>query len=224
MSRYLDQAAVLGELYGRVTGLITGLAPDDFERSTRAGSWTVRELLLHLLLDAQRALTTFADPTSEPADVDEVDYWLPFHPDRRDGGSAHARFVRAAAAAYSSPQGLVEQWTETAGPAVHAARVADPSGRFRTQGHVLTAGDFLSTLIVEAAIHWLDLTVDLTAEPAPAAALATVRRVLDGLLGEPVAAAWSDHEYALKGTGRLPLDGQDRAALGAQADRLPLLG
>lgn len=224
MTRYLEQAAVLGDLYGRVSRLVTALDPDDFKRSTRAGSWTVQELLFHLLLDAQRALTTFADPTTEPADVNEVEYWLPFHPDRRDGGAAHARFVRAATAAYSSPQGLVQQWIDTAGPAVHAAAVADPSGRLRTQGHVLTAGDFLSTLIVEAAIHWLDLTVELPGEPVPGAALTTVRGVLDGLLGEPVAAAWSDREYALKATGRLALSAQDRRALGAQADRLPLLG
>jgi hypothetical protein len=51
-----------------------------------------------------------------------------------------------------------------------------------------------------------------------------VGRVLDGLLGEPVGAAWDDTEYVLKGTGRLPLSEADRVSLGAQAGRLPLLG
>jgi hypothetical protein len=47
---------------------------------------------------------------------------------------------------------------------------------------------------------------------------------LDALLGEPLRAGRDDLTYALKGTGRLPLTAEDRAALGPQADRLPLFG
>jgi hypothetical protein len=88
---------------------------------------------------------------------------------------------------------------------------------------VLTVAGFAATLAVEAAVHYLDLTVALPGAPAPApAALALVRRVLDGLLGAPVPAAWDDVTAALKGTGREPLTGADRQALAALAARFPL--
>ena len=89
----------------------------------------------------------------------------------------------------------------------------------------MTLPDFLTTLVVEAAVHHLDLTVDLPATaPPPAPALALVRATLDGLLGRPVPVGWDDETYALKGCGRLPLDDSDRALLGDLAGRFPLLG
>ena len=51
---------------------------------------------------------------------------------------------------------------------------------------MLTTIDFMSTLAVEAAVHYLDLTVALPSAPPPDAdSLALVRRVLNGLLGRP---------------------------------------
>jgi len=102
-------------------------------------------------------------------------------------------------------------------PGVSAAGVA-------TQGHVLRPADFTATLAVEAAVHFLDLTVALPAAPRPdPAPLALVRRVLDGLLGHPLPAGWDGVSGALKGTGRVPLTRADRARLGADAERFPLL-
>ena len=94
--------------------------------------------------------------------------------------------------------------------ACRAAR-ACPHEKVATQGHVLRPADFAATLVVEAAVHYLDLTVALPAAPGPdPAALSLVRRVLTGLLGAPLPAAWDDVTAALKGTGRQPLTGQDR--------------
>ena len=94
-----------------------------------------------------------------------------------------------------------------------------------TQGHVLTVADFAATLAVEASVHHLDLIAELPAAPAPTSrCLSLVRRTLDGLLGEPVAAEWDDVTYALKGTGRSPLTPTERTQLGAQAAHFPLFG
>jgi hypothetical protein len=88
---------------------------------------------------------------------------------------------------------------------------------------VLTVADFAATLAVEAAVHYLDLTVALPGTPAPEpASLALVRRVLGGLLAAPVPAPWDDVTAALKGTGREPLTEADRQALGPAAGRFPL--
>ena len=59
--------------------------------------------------------------------------------------------------------------------------------------------------------------------PVPPAALAIVRLTLGGLLGTPLPAGWDGETCALKGTGRMPLDGDDRTLLGPAGDRFPLL-
>ena len=82
----------------------------------------------------------------------------------------------------------------------------------------------MDTLIVEATIHYLDLTLNLQAPPAPASALLHVRNVLGGLLGAELQLAWDDVEYALKGTGRVALTAADRDLLGDLALKFPLLG
>ena len=66
---------------------------------------------------------------------------------------------------------------------------------------MLRTADFIATLAVEAAGHYLDLTVRLPAAPAPdPASPGLVRRILDGLLGTAVPAGWADRDYVLKGT------------------------
>ena len=77
---------------------------------------------------------------------------------------------------------------------------------------------------MEAAVHHLDLVLDLD-RPGPAAApLAEVGRVLEGLPGGSLPDAWDGATAARRGTGREPLTAEDRAVLGAGADRFPLFG
>ncbi|MEU0009104.1 hypothetical protein ABZ079_33830 [Streptomyces sp. NPDC006314] len=108
---------------------------------------------------------------------------------------------------------------------MHAAHAADPTRRVATQGHVLTAGDLIATLAVEATVHHLDLTHRLPLAPAPSPeGPAAVRAALDGLFGRPAPPEWRDDHYARVGTGRTVLTDAERAALGAAADRFPLFG
>jgi hypothetical protein len=89
---------------------------------------------------------------------------------------------------------------------------------------VLRAQDLVRTLIVEAAIHHLDLVVALDRPLPSARPLRVVRETLDGLLGEPLPLSWDDVTYARAGTGRTALSEEDRDALGPLADRFPLFG
>jgi hypothetical protein len=223
-------ADALAAVYGNITAVTGWLGEAGLMLPTRCAGWVAGDLLYHQLLDARRALATFASPAGGPASVDDVSYWRPYAP--RSGepaalGSAapaaHARHVRIVAAAYP-PGGLVREWRETSAAACRAAR-ACPHEFVTTQGHVLRTADFMATLAVEAAVHYLDLTVQLPAAPAAdAASLRLVRRVLDGLLGTAVPTGWTDRDYVLKGTGRIPLDDSDRVALAALADQFPLFG
>jgi hypothetical protein len=196
---------LLGEVYGAFTALVSELPDEDFARRTRAEAWSLRELLLHQLLDAQRALVAFASPTGREPDVDELTYWTPFRPSEGDGGAAHAAFVVRAAAAYDGPGGLVDQWRTTAAAAVRAAAAAPPAGRVETQGHVIAVPDLVSTLVTEATIHLLDATLEVPGA-VPPDALAHTRRVLEGIRGGPLAPARDDVEAVLQATGRLPAD------------------
>ena len=226
----VDLAASLDALeaaYGNVTAAVEGLSEAELMRPSGCAGWAVMDVLFHQLLDARRALRTFASPSQDPADVDDVSYWRAFSPLRGDSAAAaaaaaaHAKYVRVAASAY--PAGaLIWEWRETAAAACRAAR-ACPHERVTTQGHVLRTPDFTATLAVEAAVHFLDLTVGRPAADAPdPAALGLVRRVLDGLLGRNVPVGWDDRTYALKGTGRAALTGTERRRLGPLADRFPL--
>jgi uncharacterized protein (TIGR03083 family) len=210
--------------YRAVTADLERLSEEDLARPSRCLGWTRADLLYHMLLDARRALVTFATPAAGTADVDFVSYWAPFRPGA-EGYDAHARFVRRAASAYRSDLVIVAQWSETAAAAVYAASALPADAKLATQDHVLAAGDFLATLAVEATIHHLDLAAGDHALAGPSGpGLDITRETLDGILGQPVPASWDDVGYALKATGRAQLTAEDRARLGALADRFPLLG
>jgi uncharacterized protein (TIGR03083 family) len=210
--------------YQAVTADLEGLKEEDLARPSRCRGWTRADLLYHMLLDAQRALVTFATPADGTPDVDFVSYWAPFQPDAQ-GYDAHARFVRRAASAYRSELAIVAQWRETAAAAAHAATALPADAKLATQGHVLSAGDFLGTLAVEATIHHLDLVAgDPTLAGPSGPGLAVTRDTLNGVLGQTVPTGWDDASYALKATGRAQLTPDDRTRLGALADQFPLLG
>ncbi|WP_165570540.1 maleylpyruvate isomerase N-terminal domain-containing protein [Aeromicrobium sp. IC_218] len=217
----MSTADLLAEVYERVTQVVR--RPETWARPTRT-SWTVHELLAHLLLDARRALVTLSTPADSLPDTDRVSYWRGFRPQDTDGARAHVALVRATAAAHPDPAALVDEWVETSRAAAHACRVAEPDV-LATQGHAIATGDLVHTLLLEATVHLLDLTVDVPDAPEPPdAALAEVRSVLVPLARGPLPAGWDDLTAVLKGTGRSPLDDADRAELGEQARLFPLLG
>jgi hypothetical protein len=215
--------AALTGIYGELTRAVTGATDDDLLRCTRCLGWTVADLLFHQLLDAQRALVALNTPADAKPDVDHISYWAPFRPGGEDN-ARHSRFVRAAAAAFDRPVWLVRIWTETSTAVLHAAASSDLPEFVRTQGHVLALSDFLATLVVEATVHYLDLTLELPAWPLPADAAAVTRTTLNGLLTVEPPAEWDDTTYVLLAGGRLPLRDRDRDLLGSSADRFPLLG
>jgi hypothetical protein len=228
------QVERLAAIYGQVTELADGLTPASAMLPSRCSAWTVQDVLYHQLLDARRALVAFATPSAAAPDVDAVTYWQPFaasadgptaQPCRTpggDGAARHARYVRIAAAAYEVPM-LAAEWRHTSAAVVRAA-LACPHEVIATQGHTLAIGDFVDTLVVEAVVHYLDLTMPMPAAPATdPSSLALIREVLTGLAGGPMPAHWDDETCALKATGRLPVTEEENATLGPAAGMLPLL-
>ena len=220
---YASLVALLDEVYEATTSVVTGLDVESMGRPTRTEHWSVKDLLFHQMCDAQRALVAFTSESDAAPDTTAVTYWAAWHPGQPGAGD-HARYASRAAAAYGRPESLVAQWTETSRAAVRAARRHGPNRAVATQGHVLTAADFVHTLAVEGVVHHLDLTLELPSPGLSDDAYAVVTEVLTGLLGSGLPAGWGPDEAVLKGTGRMPLTDGDRATLGERADRVPLFG
>ncbi|MFF7355773.1 MULTISPECIES: maleylpyruvate isomerase N-terminal domain-containing protein [Streptomyces] len=210
--------------YEAARAAVAGLSDEESWLPTGCTGWAVRDLVFHCVTDAQRALVALHTPAREPVDRDAVTYWRDWRPDTA-GAANGRRWVRVNGSMFLDFRQLQGLYLETLAAAVHAAEAADPAQPVATQGHVLTAGDLLITLAVEATVHHLDLTVHLPHAPGPTAqGLAAVRTTLDGLLGRPGLPDWSDEHYARVGTGRAALTEAERAALGTVADRFPLFG
>lgn len=218
----MRETDLLAEAYAPLLRLADSVGETEGWTPTLLPGWVVRDLLFHLASDAQRALVALATPAGRPADTDEVGYWSSWRPGA-DDAQAGLRGTRTMASAWSSVRGPADLYAATARAVLHAAGAAEPDGIVLTQGHALSVASLLGTLVVEAGVHHLDLEPVLPDPPAPAV-LAEVRRVLDGLLGRPAPARWSDVRYARLGTGRAALDADERVAVGALADRFPLFG
>ena len=222
---YRDAVEALDRAYRGISAVTGQLSAHDLLASTGCHGWVVADLLFHQLCDAQRALVTLATPVPGPPDRDAVTYWPGFAAAADDPTPA-AWWVRRSASAFRDGSGAVALWLETAPAAVRLAGRADPDGCVATQGFVLAVPDFLTTLVTEAVIHHLDLTVQLSGAPAPdPVAVALAERTLDGLLGSATSrpSTWTGEEYLRKATGRLDLSEADRRALGPAVDRFPLL-
>jgi hypothetical protein len=218
-----DPLRLLTTAYGDLSRVLGSLSGSEAWEPTGCAGWSVVDLGFHLLSDARRCLVALNTPANGPADTDAVDYWRAWRPPE-PGDEEELWSTRIAASVHGGLPGIVGRYAETSAAALVAARRVDPADRVGTQGRVLTVADFLSTLVVEAAVHHLDLVVRLD-RPGPAAGpLAEVRRVLEGLLGGSLPAGWDDVTAARRGTGREPLTPQDRAELGSAAAAFPLFG
>jgi hypothetical protein len=191
-------------------------------QATALPGWCVRDLIFHLAADCQRALVALATPTDAAPDTDEVSYWSGRQPNS-DGALAGLRGTRVMASAWTSVRGPAALYVETAHAVLVAASRLAGDHVLVTQGHRLTVDSLVRTLAVEAAVHHLDLG-DVVRQPPHASALREVRHVLDGLLGRPLPASWSDERCTLIGTGRAAPTDEERTELGPLADRMPLFG
>lgn len=209
---------VLDKSYEALLPVVRTLDDDTGWRNTRCAGWTVRDLIHHLMTDAQRALVALHTPAPGPADVDAVSYWRSWQPGAT-GAEAGRRGTRIMASAWASVEPIAALYAETATAVLVAGRERAGGDLVATQGHVITVDALFRTLAVEATVHHLDLRLG---EPSEAG-LAETCRVLDGLLNHPGPTV-DPSRYALIGTGREPLTREEADALGAAADRLPLFG
>jgi hypothetical protein len=201
-----------------------GELPDkDFEQPSGCTGWLVRDLVCHLIIDAQDVLITLVTPAETEPTRDAVTYWNVSSTPPTGQDPLDALIVRLAAA-YEDPGLLKFHFDDVGSAAGRAAELADLAARVSTQGHVLTAGDYLSAYVLEWTLHHLDLIAYLPdmAEP-PAEGLTRTREMLEKIAGAVFPPSFSDKDALLVGTGRRPPTEAEKDALGDLAAKLPFV-
>lgn len=202
---------------------VAGLPHEDFARPSGCSGWLVRDLVCHLVIDAQDVLITLATPADAPPTRDAVTYWEVSATPPTGDDPLDALTVRLAAA-YEEPALLTFHLDDVGAAAGRAAALADPAARVGTQGQVLTVADYLTAYVLEWTLHHLDLAAHLSGlAPPPPESLAEARRLLEAIAGTPFPAPFSDQDALLIGTGRRTPTPWERDALGPLAARLPFV-
>ncbi|MET9225359.1 maleylpyruvate isomerase N-terminal domain-containing protein [Lentzea sp. NPDC003310] len=196
---------------GALLNAVGELTDDDFTRPSGCEGWLVRDLVCHLVIDAQDVLITLVTPTADPVTHDAVTYWRVAH-ERTDDPLA-ALTVRLAAA-YGEPWLLQHHVDDVGQAALRAAQLADPTLKVSTQDMVLCTSGYLGAYVWEWTLHHLDLVAHLPHLPGPPdRALARCREVFE-TIAAPFPAEWSDVDVLLVGTGRRAPSESERAELG----------
>ncbi|MEN3614098.1 maleylpyruvate isomerase N-terminal domain-containing protein [Plantactinospora sp. ZYX-F-223] len=198
--------------------------PDEaFARPSGCTGWLVRDLVCHLVIDAQDVLITLVTPAESEPTRDAVTYWEVAETPPTGDDPLDALIVRLAAA-YEEPWLLKFHLDDVGSAAGRAAELADPGLRVSTRGQVLTVRDYLAAYVLEWTLHHLDLIahVEYAGEP-PAEGLARSRETLEKLAGSAFPAGFSDEDALLVGTGRRAPTGAEEAELGELAAKLPLV-
>ncbi|MFE1077544.1 maleylpyruvate isomerase N-terminal domain-containing protein [Nocardiopsis alba] len=202
---------------------VADLPDEDFARPSGCTGWLVRDLVFHLVIDAQDVLITLATPTEAPPTRDAATYWDVSDSPLTGGGPFDALTVRLATA-YEEPRLLRYHLDDLGSAAGRAAGLADPDLRVETQGEVLTVRDYLDAYVLEWTLHHLDLVAHLPNAPRPAAApLAHARWSLERIAGEPFPETLTDEAALRVGTGRRAPTEAESVVLEAMATRLPLV-
>ncbi|HLW16258.1 MAG TPA: maleylpyruvate isomerase family mycothiol-dependent enzyme [Actinomycetota bacterium] len=204
---------------GSVGQLLHTLKPAQWEQPTRCPPMNVRELAAHMLRGAGRIQEMLdGGPVDAEPERDGTTYF--------QSVTVSGEIVkRAQEASASFPPDLAKAWDLEWTKALQRARMytnEDPV--LRNVYGLMRLSEYLKTRCVEVVIHHMDLDDALGRKPHPdAGALEIVGDVLRGLLGtdlRPVGV--DDVRFALIGTGRAPLNDDERQLLGPLADKFPL--
>lgn len=202
---------------------VAELPDEDFIRPSGCTGWLVRDLVCHLIIDAQDVLITLVTPADDEPTRDALTYWDVTDTPPTGDDPLDALTVRMAAA-YEEPWLLKFHLDDVGSAAGRAAALADPNLRVGTRDEVITVGDYLSTYVMEWTLHHLDLIAHLPdmADP-PTEGLARSRDMLEKIAGSAFPASFSDKEALLIGTGRRAPTQAETTALGELSTKLPLI-
>ncbi|MGP9537304.1 maleylpyruvate isomerase N-terminal domain-containing protein [Brachybacterium sp. AOP43-C2-M15] len=209
---------------------VHALPEDAFAAPSGCRGWLVRDLVGHLVIDAQDVLITLATPADSAPTADALSFWTPTATPP-DGTHPLERLTVRLAAAYEEPDLLRDHLEDLGAAAERAARLAHPDLPVSTQGKVLTVRDYLGAHVLEWTLHHLDLLAPLSRERSgaveapPAEGLAAARTMVERRLRVRLPEGWADADALRIATGRRAASPAQRAALeelGPRGAMLPL--
>ncbi|MGH3876388.1 MAG: maleylpyruvate isomerase N-terminal domain-containing protein [Actinophytocola sp.] len=196
---------------------------ESFARPSGCAGWLVRDLVCHLVIDAQDVLITLATPSDASPTRDAATYWEVTATPPTGDDPLDALIVRLAAA-YEDPALLKFHLDDVGSAAGRAASLATLEARVSTREQILTVGDYLEAYVMEWTLHHLDLIAHLPSVAGPPAdGLARSRELLEQIAGVPFPASFSDADTLLVGTGRRTPTGAEKVSLDGLAAKLPLV-
>ncbi|WP_030156030.1 maleylpyruvate isomerase N-terminal domain-containing protein [Glycomyces sp. NRRL B-16210] len=211
----------------RLSAILAGLAPRAWSRPTRCAPWDVSALCAHLTIGLSRLVPMLDAPAPPAATVDAAGY---FRPDARYSEAVNTtRLDDALGAAAGAGGPALAATFDLIRRNVLAGCGHQPPGRLVTTRHgdPMTLADFLTTRVVEVAVHGIDLAdaLDRPRWTTPEASA----HVSELLLGPGVEAAlaglgWDPVAFIAKATGRDPLPAAERARAEALGVRWLALG
>ncbi|MFD8221379.1 maleylpyruvate isomerase N-terminal domain-containing protein [Streptomyces sp. NPDC059697] len=202
---------------------VAELPDEDFTRPSGCTGWLARDLVSHLIIDAQDVLITLVTPAETEPTRDAVTHWDAAETPPTGDEPLDALTVRLAAA-YEEPRLLKFHLAEVGSAAGRAAELAAPGLRVSTRGEVLTAGDYLSAYVLERTLHHLDLLAHLPGMAGPPAqGLARSREILEKIARAAFPVSLSDKDSLLVGTGRRVPTDSEKAEPGESAAKFPLV-
>src|ERR671936_286455 len=159
-SHYLADVDLFSRSWTALRTAVAKLPDKDFAQPSGCTGWLVRDLVCHLVIDAQDVLITLVTPAETEPTRNAVTYWDVAETPPTGDDPLDALIVRLAAA-YEQPRLLKFHLDDVGSAAGRAAELADLDLRVGTRDEVLTAGDYLSAYVLEWTLHHLDLIVNL---------------------------------------------------------------
>jgi hypothetical protein len=220
---YVADVDLFSRSWTALRAAVAELSDEDLAQPSGCTGWLVRDLVCHLVIDAQDVLITLVTPTEAEPTRDAVTYWEVADKAPTGDDPLDALTVRLAAA-YGEPWLLKFHLDDVGSAAGRAAVLADPNLRVSTRDVVLTAGDYLGAYVLEWTLHHLDLVAHLPdAALPPAEGLARTREMLEKIAGTAFPATFSDSDALLVGTGRRAPTDAEKVELGGLASKLPFV-
>lgn len=216
LGAYAAETAALAAFLAR-------LDPGDWSRATRCPPMTIRDLVAHLLGQADGIVDVCAGGRVEgEAEKDRLTWWS--YDRESDAAETLGRVLDLATRLPDGP--LTVEFAARSAAAVEAAAAlsaGDPV--MRTGSGRIRLSDYLATRVLEATIHAWDVHNAVGLDPSPTPeGLAITTAIMRGLLGADVRdLGIGEVDLALTGSGRRRLNGDERRVLGPLADRFPLL-
>jgi hypothetical protein len=220
---YLADVDLFSRSWTALRTAVGELQDEEFAQPSGCTGWLVRDLVCHLVIDAQDVLITLVTPAETKPTRNALTYWNVAETPPTGDDPLDALIVRLAAA-YEDPALLKFHFDDVGSAAGRAAELADLGLRVGTRDQVLTAGDYLSAYVLEWTLHHLDLIAHLPNATEPSAeGLARSREMLEKIAGAAFPESFSDPDALLVGTGRRAPTDAEKAELGELAAKLPLV-